>query len=702
MREPAGCYKSGRFIMRRKVLFNEKNGLACPKVNKLLLDCDNRLIAGTDNGLFILKGEIFVPYFENRISGKISALSLIDGAIAVCVEKELFLIKNGKLKSVRSFDSDIVDAAQGKDGVWVLTEERLICFDLSSGRDIVNRQLEGGRGICLAVSDKEMYAVTESFLSLIHGKRKEWKNIIPKFSNMPDKNIYSIAFDDLGYLWMGTQSGAVIYDTASKWLNSKNIECLPANTVYKIAWDKVGGVYFATDVGLAYLCDGKTKYFSADRWIPDNKINDIAVSGDGNYIYVATDRGISLIKSEYTTLAEKADYYEKLTEKYHIRRGFTANRELEPGYDMENGRVHISDNDGLWTACYVAAEAFRYSVTGDSEAIAKARRGMKAMLLLTQITGIPGFTARAVRYKGESGYGNGDSEWHLAPDKSCEWKGETSSDEMTGHFFGLSIYYDLCANKAEKAKIKSALCGIIDHILANNYRLVDADGLPTTWACWDPAALNLDERWFSERGINSLEFLGFLKVCSHISSDKKYEEIYNKFVSLYRYPLNVMNHKVKDAHSCHIDDNLAFLASLTLLRLDENESVRSAVLCGMEDHWEYERPERQPMFAFIHAAATGRDDDLCEGVRTLREMPYDLIHYRMENSKRKDLVWDDEQQEWHADPQIKIALPYDEMNVHRPDCGSFHIDSFAGGAQDPTVYLLPYWIGRYYGLISED
>ena len=37
----------------------------------------------------------------------------------------------------------------------------------------------------------------------------------------------------------------------------------------------------------------------------------------------------------------------------------------------------------------------------DKEALEKARRGMNAMLLLTRITDLPGFTARAVRYPGE-------------------------------------------------------------------------------------------------------------------------------------------------------------------------------------------------------------------------------------------------------------------------------------------------------------
>ena len=67
----------------------------------------------------------------------------------------------------------------------------------------------------------------------------------------------------------------------------------------------------------------------------------------------------------------------------------------------------ISDNDGLWTGCYVAAESLRYAVTGEQEALEKARRGLNAMLLLTRVTGIPGFTARAVRYEGDPGFGHG-------------------------------------------------------------------------------------------------------------------------------------------------------------------------------------------------------------------------------------------------------------------------------------------------------
>lgn len=697
----AGTYKSDKFLMRRREFFGCEKGLESSRINCVLLSDDSALIAGTDCGLYCFDGFKFTRLFDDILTGKITSAEKAGGSVFVSQDDTVYRIDADGIKKVRQFDYPVIDVVCKRDMMWVLTGYSFILTDLSFTNDIVNRSLEGGRGICMAVSDSEMYIATEDYLSLIHGKRREWKNIIPGYSKMPDKNICSLTFDSNGYLWLGTRSGSVIYDTASRWIDSAEIKYLPKNCVYKTVFDKNGGIYFATDVGLAYLDKGKTKYFSADRWLPCNKVNDIAVSDSGDIIYAATDAGLSVIRSEYTTLSRKAEIFEEITEKYHIRRGFTANRE-GTGYNIEDGRVHISDNDGLWTACYVAAESFRFAVTGEKDALEKARRGMNALLFLNKVSGIPGFTARAVRYPGERGYGDGDIEWASSPDGGCEWKGETSSDEITGHFFGLGIYYDLCADDEEKGKIKDALCAVMDHIIRNNYRLIDSDGLPTTWACWNPDALNHDERWFSERGINSLELLGYLKVCCHISGDDRYTGIFNEFVSKHHYPLNVMRHKVRDAHSCHIDDNLGFLATMTYLRLEENEALRSIVLCGLEDHWDYERPERQPMFSMIHAAFTGRDADICEGIQSLREMPYDLIHYKAENSKRLDLEWDNEEDERHGVYQLKYALPYDEMNLHRPDSGSFHIDSRGGHAQEPTIYLLPYWIGRYYGLIDED
>ena len=695
----SGCYQPEPFLQYKKTFYldfaAEGTAVCC------LLHRDGTLLAGTSSGLYELCGNGFAPVCEALSDKPIGFLRQFDGWVAVGVGHVLWRLTAEGACFIRDFGETILDIAERKGAYWVLTATRLHKTDKTLQKDLLIRYSEGGNSRCMAVSGESFYVATEHNLSVIHGKREEWKNILPQFSDFPKTTVHCTVIDDNGYLWLGTDEGALIHDNNTLWLTPESIHSLPKNPVYKIITDSHGGRYYASDIGVICQKNGGMKYFSAERWVPDNKINDIAVSLDGSRIFAATDKGLTVIESFETTFAEKAAHYESVIERCHIRRGFTAAASAPTG-DPDGAIPDISDNDGLWTGCYVAAQSLRYAVTGEPEAKEKAKRGLNAMLLLTKITGIPGFTARAVRYPGDPGFGDGNHEWIKTADSECEWKCETSSDEMTGHFFGMSLYYDLCAGKEEKAAIKAALCGIMEHILSHHYRLTDHDGLPTTWANWDPMLLNYDDKWFFERGINSLEFLAFLKVCSHISGEEKYAALYDEFVRRHHYPLNVMQHKIRDAHGCHIDDNLGFLAAFTLLRLEENESLRALYLCGLEDHWQYERVERQPMFCFIHAAFTGRDDDLADGIRSLREMPYDLSFCKEENSRRRGLIYDTEQAEWSEPPQLLSPLPYDERNLHRPDGSSFRTDyGPTNHLQDPTIFLLPYWIGRYYGLLGE-
>ena len=46
-----------------------------------------------------------------------------------------------------------------------------------------------------------------------------------------------------------------------------------------------------------------------------------------------------------------------------------------------------------------------------------------------------------------------DGTWHWTADKQIQWKGDTSSDEMVGHFFILSVAYDLLDDPALKARM---------------------------------------------------------------------------------------------------------------------------------------------------------------------------------------------------------------------------------------------------------
>jgi len=103
-------------------------------------------------------------------------------------------------------------------------------------------------------------------------------------------------------------------------------------------------------------------------------------------------------------------------------------------------------------------------------------------------------------------------------------KGETSSDEMDGHYFAWLVYYDLVANDDEKRQIREIVRDCTDNILEHDLPLVGHTGRKTRWGVWHPRFINDDPTWWEERGLNSLEILGFLKVGEYLVGGKKYSK----------------------------------------------------------------------------------------------------------------------------------------------------------------------------------
>jgi len=246
-----------------------------------------------------------------------------------------------------------------------------------------------------------------------------------------------------------------------------------------------GALWAGSSNGLMLLSPGAERWrlFHSKRWLKDDDVQDLAITAAGE-ILVKTSVGISKLAQRQMTLDEKMARINEQLQKHHVENGFVGSIHLkEPGKLEAGYEQHSNDNDGLWTSLYVAAEAFRYGVTRDPTARANARRSLEALMFLERITGIPGFAARSVvpieedpqRYRGE---------WHRSADNRWWWKGDTSSDEVDGHYFAYAIYYDIVANDEEKKEIREYVARITDHILDHGLHYVGPSGNPTTWGVW--------------------------------------------------------------------------------------------------------------------------------------------------------------------------------------------------------------------------
>jgi hypothetical protein len=510
-----------------------------------------------------------------------------------------------------------------------------------------------------------------------------------------------------GTVLKGTSAGLVENRGKGVWVPYKPYITLPYYDVTVLVEDQPAVIWIGTKQGLFAihtLTNDVRGYFAGQRWLPDDHVTGIGLEPPfkATVIWVETPKGYSRIEDKTMTLPEKSAAFVERIRARHVRHGMTSDSLLQTPGDLKTNRTVSSDNDGLWTAMYVAAECFRYKVTGETQAREYARIGMQALLRLEAITGIPGFPARSFIKKGEDIQPQ-DGEWHATPDGVWRWKGDTSSDEIVGHYFVYPIYYDLVADEAEKKTLAAALDRITNHILDNNYQLIDVDGKRTRWGWWGPEAIWEDP---DELGLRALHLLAHLRTAMHVTQSDalraKYQKHYDKLINQHRYHLLMRNQKINiPGHVNHSDDELAFLSYYPLLQYETDAALRKVYQQSLERAWLIERPERNPLWNFIYAVGcAAKEFDREASLRTLQEIPLDQIEWTVKNSDRLD-VPRDEYADRHGRAQALVVLPYSELPMHKWNGNPYQLDGGKGGRSedDGAYFLLPYWLGRFHKLL---
>lgn len=697
----------GKFEQWMKRHFVEANGLDLSDAKAVAIAADG-VWALTKAGLVRFDGSGWLRADSGLTAPPHALLPLKNGKLWAATADGIW--EWDEAKWLKIADAIFVQAwTEGNDGtVWVASKEAL--WRYRQNWELVNR-IPFSAEVHGIAAHREQVALATSFgLWFLQGKRFHFKELFANYTNLPTNNISDAAFDNAGHLWMVTDKGVIVFSGGDGWLHLKGSDGLPVEDLRQVCLGKDGSAWFASQVGAIRLKDGEWNYFASKRWLPSDEVRQIAVTDDGS-AFIATSEGIAQIWQQPMTLAEKAQIFERKVCERHKRFNYVTVRWLERPGDVNSGRVEISDNDGLWTALYVASECFRYAVamregrTDEAEeALHYATESLKAMLFLEQVTGISGFPARAVRHKSEPEFETPHPEWHRTADGEWEWKGDTSSDELDGHFFAYGIAYDLLPDETLRHQVAETTRRIMNHVIEHGFYLVDVDGKPTTWGVWAPERLNHDATWWMEQGLNSLELLAYLKVTHHLTGDERYETFYRSIIEQHHYALNTVLQKIViNGLTNHSDDELAFLSYYSLLRYETDPDLRRLFILSLERTWQKERKERTPLWNFIYGALTGKPCDVEAAIRTLQEIPLDLVHWTVRNSHRAD-VRIDERLGRFGELQAVEPLQFMERPMHKWNGNPYRLDDGNGGMseEDPTFFLLPYWLGRYHNLFAEE
>lgn len=545
----------------------------------------------------------------------------------------------------------------------------------------------------------QLYIATNK--GLWRTKNEKWINLDADLMAVGNEGKYyaiTTANHHKDVIFSSPYSVASIAEDGDHWVMS-SADGLPYGPVTVIQADQ-NSLWMGTRKGVIKK-DQSWHYYHGKRWLPDDQINDILVL-DSLRVWIATPKGISEIKQQSTTLAQKADSIENIIAQRHNRRGLINRSLLKKQGDLSSSYMQNEDNDGLWTACYLAAECFRFGATQSEAAKANAIRTFEALERLETITGISGYPARSYVAATDSFTQSRSPHpkvWHLSADKKWYWLDDTSSDEITGHMFVLPLFYDLVANDEQKERVVQLIKRIGDHIVDNNYHLIDFDGKPTRWGIWHPDSLNNAPNWIYERGLNALQFLSFMKTASFFTKDPKFEKHYQLLVNKHRYAQNALHAKqFGPFETSHSDDILNFFPYYNLLKYSQNDPHRATYIKSLKRSWKAVQNDHMPVWNVFASALLNQDCDLDIALKEIQEYPIDLIDWTMDNSHRWDIQLDPLISRFKR-KQAHRPIPTPESGISRWNTNPKELKSGADGKIEDsgTYFLFAYWMGRYNG-----
>ena len=220
---------------------------------------------------------------------------------------------------------------------------------------------------------------------------------------------------------------------------------------------------------------------------------------------------------EDAALRAKADAYEDRLRPWHVPGMGGVVQVVYDSLDLTNVLFYKGQGDSTFhTSMYLAAESFRYAVTGAADAQANAIAAVHTLqqhLLVTQTTGYisryvgPIDVPYMLDYTGSDlvRYGQG-----LYLGKF--WLGNTSSDQYVGWFFGMGVAYDLLDDQPTRDLIRSMVTEVIDKLRTHLWLIMDENGAPS------PSAPNID----------GAERMAFLLVAANVTGDPFYQQLYEQ------------------------------------------------------------------------------------------------------------------------------------------------------------------------------
>jgi hypothetical protein len=405
-----------------------------------------------------------------------------------------------------------------------------------------------------------------------------------------------------------------------------------------------------------------------------------------------------LTPAQAALLLERAEAHLANYRQYHQPQGLCADILWKDKTRAEASRYEGIGDSACWTGHYLAACAFRYSVTKDERTKDEILAVLKRFDVLTRVTGTDGYIAR---YTGPadsppfrayySVYGRGEDPNRPGlgtrayrgegPFADLVWLGDSSRDAYDGVLFGWAATWACVREPPIRGLVATLVERVVDRLKQDGWAIVDKPhGIrtrptPLFKAAWMRLALSVNPSRYASLENDYPTSVDWLMLWG-IGLHSKWQRDY--FVN-----------------------NLAFVQMFALCTLETNPRTRSQLRGLLRDAFEKQaRDHLNAHFAAIYMAGTG-DSRNTDARATLQgmlvEFPPPPLWTRVVDHRKDAAI------EAHGDDLTEYALlmrdrvPTD-FAWQRSPCARH------GGSDSPLEYpgidcFLPYWMGRAIGAI---
>ena len=696
-------------------------------VRSIAVDAQSTVWVATAAGVFTKEANQsdWVRLFSEKDNGPAFSVGVDKNAVVwLSTWNGLYQYKDRKLDHIQGPEAPISVVcpanegtyALGPKGIWLINEhgcqkKNYVVAEPGLARSIRNAISDSNNGLWIA-TDVGLYHATDGNTRLFQTT-----------GDLLSASIKGIAFDAKQQVWAAGLGGVTLLNQDKKVQVLQPEQGIPSIYVNCVERAPDGTMWVGTDVGVVrYRPNGSHSLRFTRRWLLDDHVNDIAFDKLGT-AWIATAKGVSAIRKRSMTLAQKQDYFYEVMMKRHIRDPWIAGQcRLKTPGDVTTWAPDDDDNDGEYTANYLAMECFRYAATKDPDAKLKAKKAFQFLKLLQNVTGTDGFFARTIVPSNWTDVDDNNRtftaseradelvkeprfkpvavRWRKSDDGKWLWKGDTSSDELCGHMMGYYFYYELVADEAEKAVVRAHVARLVDHLIAHNFTLADVDDTHTRWGVWSPDLLNHDPDWAPDRNQNSMELLAFLKLAYYVTGQASYEQHYRQLIDKEGYLDNMANIKNQNpAWFIYFDVILAAYVYPILLRCEKDPKLRAFYENHMDQWLEQRKGDKNPLINFLYCYARNKKVELAPSIDFLVDTPLDLVNWTVDHTKREDIkivrtpVLDELQVNELPPASIRTVVRWDK-NPWAAVNGTPDIE------REPVFWLLPYWMGRYLTMIE--